>query len=632
MQKPMITVYLSDNSPSTIKLIDSFKPFEANNVLFLTMDSMTYLYLRGHGYPVKYAHELIRDEDRAPLLKGIISAIHGAYADPTHPYKRDFSAFDALPLGYFSEFYLMPIMRRILTQLNAVRRCAEMYADAERIIVIGEDDFARMARMVLTQRGMRFEAWKSGRIRRMALIAPTWWQGRKNQWLNTIARNTFFETIQTLIAIVLFGILPAKKRLSGKPVLVFSANRNMMPIVEMFRASGTMELAIFGIDFRLRMKDFKDAYPLEQGIDLRCITRTLHAWGYYILQWFRVNDNPEFTDKFNFMGISYWSAVAPAIKWDLFITFPKLLLYSKIVSNSFKRMPQGSLLILTSSEHPIDRISIDAAKRNGIATVGTQHGYFDEDSIGRGLLPDYHVSWGDSVREFQLKSGNKVANIFVTGSPRYDGMFHRAALHNRDRILTDLKLPSNRRIITLVTVWGETVECDDDIFAVDATVGAINELGLRDSVHLVVKPHPTADIAIIETAVRQAKEKFDHISLIKGNIEELYFISDIVVGQYSTALLEAMFFSKPSIVFTRFAEKEWVPYVSRGAALKASNTAEMTTALRSLLFDKDARQRIIDAQPEFIRYAAYKFDGQSTERFCRAIELLSEGKTPPNYL
>lgn len=627
---PDIIVFLGNSAPKTLKSLDNLLA-QGKSLQLLTMDSLTFLSLRELGYPVRYAHGTFSHADAEALHNEILRAIHGAYADPLHPHKRDFSAFDTLPLGYFSEFYFLPPMRLVLTHLMAVRRCVETYRP-KRVIVIGEEDFARTARMVLRQMDMPFESWESGPIRRMSHIVRKFWKGRKNQWINTIARNVLFETLQLAIVLVLFGLLPSGKKPTGRPVFVFPADTNILPIVKRMESSGKWDLAVYGLHFRLRLNTFKDAFALERSLRFSMIWRAMFAGGYYMLQWFRMKKNKEFTGKFRFLDICYWDAIKPVIKYDLLVTFPKLLLYHKVIAASFERMPKGSVLIVASSEHPIDRISVDAARRHNIASIGTQHGYYDQDTLGRGLLPDFHVSWGDSVREFQLTRGEVPNNIFITGSPRYDAIYNRKDSYNRRDIMGALNLPEDSFIITIVTVWGETVDLDDDIYAIDAVISAIKSLGLEAKCHVVIKPHPTADMEILQMVYDAHKARFPQMSMIGGNLEELLFLSDVCVGQYSTALLEAMFFSKPSIVFDRFAKREWVPYVSRGAALSAGNPEEMTVALKSLLFDGETRKRIIGAHADFIRYAAYKFDNKSTERFCRAIEMLSEGKTPPIYL
>lgn len=625
-------VFLNEYSSRIQRRIDAMRPFE-DRVVFLTMDSITYLSLRQRGYPVRFAHDSMTHAEAKHLEVSYMEAIHSAYVDPEHPNKRDFSVYEGTLLGYFSEFYMFPTMRATMAYILATRKCIEEFRP-KRIIVIGEDEFPRAVRMVLDQKAIAYESWDSGRLRRAGRVISKFIKGISYQWINTPTRYILFETIQLMIVLFLYGILPqgSRKKIGDRKVLIIPADINFLPIMKNLLASGDWDFCVFGLHFRLRGSHFPNTIPLEQGLHISLLPRFLRAAGYYMLQWFRMKKHPEFVGKFRFLDINYWQAISPVIKWDLFVTFPKLYLYHLVLSRSLARMPKGSLVLVTSNEHPIDRLVVDAAKKYGVLSIGTQHGVYTGDWLGRGLVSDYFASWGDSVRDFYFGTDEKIENIFVTGSPRYDEVYRKSRLYNKKEILSMLGLPEGKTLILIATVWGEIADGDDDICAIDLVVDAIKTLGLEDKCHVVIKPHPTANHKILRMVYEEKLAIFPHISYIQGHMEELLFISDICVGQYTTAIMEAMFFGKPSILCDRYAKNPTVAFASKGTVLEANTPQDMALALKLLLFDEPTIKRIKASHAAFIRYGTYKFDDRSTERFCNAVEMISQGKTPPVYL
>jgi CDP-glycerol glycerophosphotransferase (TagB/SpsB family) len=60
---------------------------------------------------------------------------------------------------------------------------------------------------------------------------------------------------------------------------------------------------------------------------------------------------------------------------------------------------------------------------------------------------------------------------------------------------------------------------------------------------IILKPHPHEDLSEYEEILK--KSKSTNFFIIQGNLQELLSISDIVVSNYSTVLLDAMSMKKP---------------------------------------------------------------------------------------
>jgi hypothetical protein len=130
----------------------------------------------------------------------------------------------------------------------------------------------------------------------------------------------------------------------------------------------------------------------------------------------------------------------------------------------------------------------------------------------------------------------------------------------------------------------------------------------------------------VRRTVDACREKNVNISIADGTLRELTGKADVCVSGYSTTIMEAMFYRKPSVVFDRYFQKEYVPFVSHGAALAASTHQEMGRALRLLLSDSEERNAVLAAQPGFVRYAAGVLDGRATSRMVDLLNDIISGK------
>ncbi|KKK75438.1 hypothetical protein LCGC14_2873720, partial [marine sediment metagenome] len=146
--------------------------------------------------------------------------------------------------------------------------------------------------------------------------------------------------------------------------------------------------------------------------------------------------------------------------------------------------------------------------------------------------------------------------------------------------------------------------------------------GMGEDCELLVKIHPLERNSWLSSFIQEVQKTYPFLRLVDANIQALLCASDVCVCGYSTVVLEAMFFNTPSIIFAHRPLPEYVPFVSMGAALGASNVEELERALAALLDDTMQKRQVLANHAEFIEYATYRNDGRSTERLCHWLEQL----------
>jgi glycosyltransferase involved in cell wall biosynthesis len=627
----IFTDIYSDKLKRKVKCLKAKK----EDLLFLTLNAGTYLALKEESCTVHFINEFLTAEDVEGLEKEAFKKTCSIF----HSDGKDFSEYRGISLGFFSEFFIIDPLRRALINVRSVERAVGSL-EYDRIIVAGTGHLSCAARFVLKAGGIQFESWMAGLSDRFLQAVKESGEGARTRWRFRPFKDLIVESIQTFCAIAdswFRNLLPWYSgrwaRLRGEKCLVFPADMDLFPVYESLKQD-QWDFVVFGVHYTLRKSTFKDVLPLERYIRAAMLPKTLKAFFHFLSIWGKAKDDAGFKGKFVYSGTNYWALIRGTIKYNFLLTFPRLYLYYLISSEAFRYLPKGSAVIVTSDDPPVNRVAIEAARENGLKSIVTQHGMFGK-NVERGMIANFQVAWGDSVFDWHKERDYDTENIYVAGSPRYDA-FHafRENPPSRAEILSSLGLPKDKKLVLILSGAGgfPFAEVGEDFFMIESVADALVELGLDRESAVVIKPHPSANMAMLERYRKTVIRTFPDITMIAGHTTELLYAADLCVSWYSSTLLEAMFFEKPSIVFDHFWKKETVPYVSRSAALLASNADEMASAIDKILNDKTVLNDIIKNQKEFIKYTVYKFDGHSTERFCKLVEMILMGEKPPRHM
>ncbi len=632
-----ILIFLDEHSEDLKKKLDSLN-IGKDNLLFLTYNEETFFLLQKLSHPVFFLLELLTADDIEDTNQRCYGFIRLIFSEENNRFK-----YNSLPMGHIIEMYLIPYFIRIFQDIIFTEKAIKHFK-YDRIIVAGAGDFLQTVRLALRQKGIPFESWFGGWFNQHLYVLKKFWEGRKNLWTGKPFRDLFVSPAQNFVLIVdslLWKLRSLIKKTKGKDpdsvkkTFVFSADGHTYEIYKALLQSGHWDFLTFGLYYRFRKNQLKEVTPLEVYLRLSHVFKSVRAFISFLSAWMSIRKDKEFQKEFKFMGVNYWSRIRKLIKFNMLISFPILFLDYLIAVEAFKKHPR-SVLVITASQPPYNMALLYAAKQCGVRSVVVQHG------IGTTfptIDTDYHAGWGRRAIEWygEHDKSNEAERVCITGSPLCDKYAAMKKELDRESILAALHLPPDKKIILLLTEWVANTSVFgtvmQDFYMVDAVVEAVLRLNLGDKVHIVIKPHPSADMQLLKKYC-EIKDLCSHagLSIINDNLPELLFISDICVSSYSTTLLEAMFFKKPLIVFDYFMKKEFVPYVSKGAALGASNKEEMASAIKAILYDKTVLKNILNNQKDFIEYAAYRLDGRSIERVCRLIEKIIKGEKPPQYM
>lgn len=273
---------------------------------------------------------------------------------------------------------------------------------------------------------------------------------------------------------------------------------------------------------------------------------------------------------------------------------------------------------------PTNRAILDAAKAEGIKTIGIQHGnihdlhaayLFTENDQSREVHSDYTLVWGRFWKDFLEQAGNyPVGSIRITGQIRTDII--PVLAKNKDKTRHYLRTIFNQKKIIMFASQPQRDPALRRRTAFDIFEAVKN----REDVVLALKLHPNE---------KNDHDYYQQIATEAGcrnytiiNDIDLYILlsfSDIVITSFSTVGTEAVYFRKPLIIWDPL-HQDLQHYHREGIAFSVSNAYEIRQCIADIL----DREKVLPAEniDRFISKYAHKIDGRATERTLQFITKL----------
>ncbi len=279
-------------------------------------------------------------------------------------------------------------------------------------------------------------------------------------------------------------------------------------------------------------------------------------------------------------------------------------------------------VILVEEEYGFfERQLIVIAKKQNIPTIALQHGlihlnhhgYITKDQTARENLPDITCLYGEADKELLLNhSIYSPDQLVVTGSPRYDIIYHADRIYSREKFCTGNNIPLNHQII-LWTTQSHGMTDEENIRQLNLVFGACD--GIPD-ITLVIKQHP-GERKKHYRLIQSYRRRHSCNSLIlpkDSDTFEALYASNLVITFHSTTGREAVAFKKPLIVLD---PNDRGGYCREGVGILVSSIQEAKRVISQLLRDDG---ELAVNQGKFIKRYFYAIDGKSTERVVQVIE------------
>lgn len=265
------------------------------------------------------------------------------------------------------------------------------------------------------------------------------------------------------------------------------------------------------------------------------------------------------------------------------------------------------------------------ARRRAIASVGLQHGFIyrhwlnylhEPDEMrpvanDRGCpIPDRTLVF-DRYAEAHLRDAGcfPADRVRVTGNARLDDLVSAVTARRpaRDEIRRGLGVGPDQPLAVLTAKFTE----------IRGSLGELIEAvaGLPE-MRLIIKPHPAESPSDYDAAVVRAS----NASVAPGiDLASALVAADTVVTMNSTVAIDGLVLGLPALVIG--LPNNLSPFVDSGAMVGAGGAAPIREALRSLLYDREAREAQVVRGAAFARRYGLESDGRAAGR--AAAEILA---------
>ncbi len=259
----------------------------------------------------------------------------------------------------------------------------------------------------------------------------------------------------------------------------------------------------------------------------------------------------QFQNLFKFQGIQFWDVIKDTflqMKFERYLPY-WLLLFDSLDDYFSKNKPRSIFVtaegnantlayIFVASKHNVKTIRIQQAMITEVNTEFIHDCYISEKNPLGYPIPDYMLVYGSFAKQILIKNGYPAENLIEFGNPSYAFL---DCLEKIDKKLfySKHKIPTDKKIILFTsTKWQKDLLGED----LDPLIWKelLKHFSNNDEYFIILKPHPGENIAVYEKILYN----YDNAAIIQDSLIELLYISDIVVSNYSSVIIDAVCLNK----------------------------------------------------------------------------------------
>jgi hypothetical protein len=376
--------------------------------------------------------------------------------------------------------------------------------------------------------------------------------------------------------------------------------------------------------------------PFEYYLNMKIVLKALKESKKLHRDYRLLSRSAGFRDSLNYNGLPLQELIGRNL--SLFFSRPYLVIIISFIemANRMLATENPDIVLLGGESYTEGRALINRAKLRDIPTLLLQHGlyyryvmYYNhiDGDIGPNKeatapycpIPDKFAMQDKYTKDIMVRYGKISAeDVIITGVPRYDIFTRANEILNREEIFRKLQLDPDKKLVTWMTQPSATDERN-----ISAVYNAMKSL--KDA-QLVVKLHPSQEVK----GSVYLKDR-SYIPLVisgEGAITlELLYASDIIIAWQSTVAIEALILDKPLIVINFIGKPVPPQYVDTGAAVYIDKEDKLKPAIESILYDREAQQRLSAARHRFLSDNGYRLDGQASKRVADlVVSMIEESK------
>lgn len=285
------------------------------------------------------------------------------------------------------------------------------------------------------------------------------------------------------------------------------------------------------------------------------------------------------------------SIVYPRIKAYVNTLLPLFVLIAE-----FRNLMKNTTAFLTSLERShVSRAIVEVAREFNVPTVGIQPQVISESARYRGSIVDKMGVIDTNQLKVYQALGSSLDNLQIIGSANIiDRMLRMEEAH---------QLTKKEDKPTIFFAMQHSLP--EEMMLIGQ---ALNNISQRCNFRLIVKPHPMQELPVLNR-VKIVFDGNNNVTFLPRDSDTYQAIAkcQIVVGLFSSVLLESAIYGKDVIVADFKDLHESVDYSKLGVALKAQKENELEHLIKDLIAKgteykklKQTRDQYLSKNPQFI--------------------------------
>lgn len=334
-------------------------------------------------------------------------------------------------------------------------------------------------------------------------------------------------------------------------------------------------------------------------------------------KWMKSLESESFQSQFSLGGVNFFEDIKDSLK----SIFQKQF-FEEIVSietlKTLARMRRLAMVVLWDDTLPHHKALIFCAQGMGIPVLHLAHSVHGS---GEFVCADKVAVYGDFGRQLYISNGNQSDKIVVTGNPDWDKYKYLPQLMQRKSVCRAFDLDFRKKTVLFATFWiaGPILKGDPSQVGkfYRALLQAIRQLQKRHPIQLVVKLHPAERDRKSWYKKIAVEEDVEDVVIQSNHLEELLFISDVVICRGSNIGFEALILGKPVISYEvpLFGEEK--------AVIVVREINDLTNVIEKTLFNSSTRKELKKERDKTLYKYNYLDDGMATYRVMKTIESMT---------
>ncbi|MBW2123207.1 MAG: CDP-glycerol glycerophosphotransferase family protein, partial [Deltaproteobacteria bacterium] len=407
---------------------------------------------------------------------------------------------------------------------------------------------------------------------------------------------------------------------SPRPAILLSVRAQNLALARALDSSGVFDLVVEGnreaisrplirngIDYE-RFEDF-----LTPEIRLACEAR----FAALMPLWMEAVEGKSFQAQFSLGETSLFPEIGDSLRNLFQGEFLQEALYIETLKHLVRQRRLVMVLVWNDSL-PLHRALVLFAQEAGVPVLHVAHAIYGMEPTNEVVYADRIAVYGDHSKELYVGRGNPPEKVVVTGNPDWDKYKYLHTVLSRAEVCRSLGLDRRKRIVLFATffVAGPMAAADSSLPKrfFQTLLRSIKRLGSRYQMQLAVKLHPAERDRGSWYRRIAAQEDMGDVVVEAGHLEELLFVSDLLICRGSNIGFEALLLGKPVISYGLPVRGE------EEAVTIVKDSSELTRAIEKSLFDYTYREALEKKREKAIYRFNYLWDGRATHRVLGLIE------------